>query len=110
MSGNKPQNEALEPLYNLDRVIHEPTRLMIMAFLYSVVSADFIFTLLQTGLTRGNLSAHMNKLEEAGYLTVTKKFVNKKPLTLLQLTEAGRQAIQAYSDNLQGVLSQINQP
>ena len=107
MSASNPKNDALEPIANLDRVIHEPARLMIMAFLYVVDSADFIFTLNQTGLTRGNLSTHMTKLEEAGYLEVKKEFVEKRPLTMLQLTDKGREALQVYRDSIQEVMDNL---
>jgi DNA-binding MarR family transcriptional regulator len=107
MSASNPQNDALEPIANLDRLIHEPARLMIMAFLYVVDSADFIFTMNQTGLTRGNLSTHMTKLEEAGYLEVKKEFVEKRPLTMLQLTDKGREAFQDYRDSIQEVMGSL---
>ena len=107
MSGNKPQNQSLEPIAKLDRMIHDLARLMIMTFLYVVDSADFTFTMHQTGLSRGNLSTHMSKLEEAQYLTVKKEFVNKRPLTLLKLTSKGRDAFRRYSETMQQVLHEI---
>jgi len=62
-----------------------------------VVSADFTFLMNQTGLTWGNLSAHMTKLEEAGYIEVTKAFRGKRPNTTLRLTDKGRQAFRQYA-------------
>jgi DNA-binding MarR family transcriptional regulator len=61
----------------------------------------------QTGLTRGNLSTHMTKLEEAGYLEVKKEFVEKRPLTMLQLTDKGREAFQDYRDSIQEVMGSL---
>lgn len=83
-------------LAGIDRVVHEPARLMLMALLYPVESADFIFLLRETGLTKGNLSAHLGKLEEAGYVAVEKSFRGKIPQTTYTLTEAGRAAFQGY--------------
>ena len=70
-----PANEELQPLAQIDKLIHEPARLMILATLHAVETADFLFVERQTGLTRGNLSAHMSKLEAAGYIAITKEFV-----------------------------------
>ena len=80
----------------IDRLIHEPVRLLLLAHLYVVESADFLFLMNQLGLTFGNLSSHMSKLEEAGYIIVEKEFVDKKPITRLCLTEAGRAAFDDY--------------
>lgn len=83
-------------LTGLDKVVHEPARLMIMAHLYVIDEADFTFLANQTGLTGGNLSFHLGKLEEAGYVEVEKHFRNKIPCTLLRLTRAGRTAFREY--------------
>ena len=88
----------------IDRLVHEPARLMVMANLYIVDSADYTFLVQQTGLTWGNLSSHLNKLEAAGYLAVEKDFVDKRPRTRLRLTELGRQAIRDYRQRMLGVL------
>jgi DNA-binding PadR family transcriptional regulator len=66
-----------------------------------VESADFLFIMRQTGLTFGNLSAHMSKLEKAGYLTIIKEFKGKKPHTMLQLTKKGKQAFEQYRKQMQ---------
>ena len=92
------------PIAEIDRLIHEPARLMIMAYLYVVESADFLFLMHQTGLTHGNLSSHMSKLESAGYIEVVKEFVDKKPHTMLQLTDVGRDAFGAYRKKMIQVL------
>ena len=96
MSDNAQQNLITE----IDKLIHEPARLMIIVYLYVVESADFTFLIRQTGLTWGNLSAHISKLESAGYIEVTKGFVNKKPNTMLSLTKQGRQAFKKYPQNI----------
>ena len=89
---------------DIDRLVHEPARLMLMAVLYVIDSADFTFLMNQTGMTWGNLSAHMSKLEEAGYLTVEKSFKGKRPNTMLRLTPQGRSAFQAYRQTMKQVL------
>jgi DNA-binding transcriptional ArsR family regulator len=83
-------------IQDIDRLIHEPSRLTIMANLYIVQSADFLFLQHQTGMTPGNLSAHLSKLEDAGYVEVTKEFLERKPHTALALTKKGRVAFKEY--------------
>ncbi|MFH2055173.1 MAG: transcriptional regulator [bacterium] len=80
----------------VDRLIHEPARYNIMALLYVIERADFLFVQNHTRLTPGNLSAHLSKLEAAGYVRVQKKFVRKKPKTLLNLTAGGKIAFEDY--------------
>jgi DNA-binding transcriptional ArsR family regulator len=99
--------ETLFPLADIDRLIHEPARLMILSLLYVVDSADFIFLMRQTGLTWGNLSSHMSKLEEAGYVNVEKEFKGKKPHTMLHLTEDGRVAFREYRGRMKRVLDDL---
>ena len=88
------------PLDEVDRLIHEPARLKIIALLYVLESADFTFLLNQTGMTWGNFSSHMTKLEEAGYLEVEKTFKGRRPNTMLKLTEKGKQAFQTYRQQM----------
>jgi DNA-binding transcriptional ArsR family regulator len=97
----------LEPIENLDPVVHAPARLMILAYLAGVVSADFTFLLSQTGLTRGNLSTHISRLDEAGYVDVRKEFIDRVPRTLYTLTEEGRKAIQTYRENMRRVIDDL---
>ncbi|MBU0493871.1 MAG: transcriptional regulator [Chloroflexi bacterium] len=78
-----------------------------MALLYVVESADFIFLQRQTGLTWGNLSSHLTKLEEAGYVDVEKEFVDKKPHTMLHLTDQGRAAFQEYRQSMKQVFEDL---
>ncbi|MCX7860919.1 transcriptional regulator [Chloroflexus sp.] len=90
----------MHQLASLDRLIHEPARLMIVALLYTVESADFLFLQRETGLSKGNLSVHLSKLEQAGYVQIEKTYRGKLPLTLCTLTEAGREAFQHYRRSL----------
>ncbi len=107
MTNNKDSNEEPTPLADIDKLIHEPARLMIMANLYVVESADFLFLMRQTGLTHGNLSSHMSKLEAAGYINIEKEFVGKKPHTMLQLTEEGRAAFKEYRQKMKQVFEDL---
>ena len=95
---------TIPDLTSLDRVIHEPARLTILAVLYVIDSADFLFLLRQTGLTRGNLSSHLSKLEAAGYVSIEKMFVDKIPRTLMHLTEEGKTAFEDYRTQMMDAL------
>ena len=106
MSAN-PANNELQPLAEIEKLIHEPARLMILATLHAVESADFLFVERQTGLSRGNLSSHMSKLETAGYIAITKEFVGKIPRTLLRITHDGRAALLTYVKQMQQVLDDV---
>ena len=94
-------------MVDVDRLVHEPARLMILANLYVVESADFVFLMNQVGLTWGNLSADLTKLEEAGYLEIEKAFKGKRPNTLLRLTEKGREAFKDYTQKMKQVFNEI---
>lgn len=108
MAKNEIENENLKPLAEIDRVIHEPARLLIFAYLSVVESADFLFLMNQTKLTRGNLSSHLSKLEAAGYVEIKKEFVDKIPRTLLRLTEPGRKAFHEYRLNMKQILDSLS--
>ena len=88
--------QDLRALTELDRVIHEPARLLIVSILAAVEKADFVFLQRESGLTKGNLSAHLSRLEEAGYVKIEKTFKGKLPLTICSLTKAGRTALEEY--------------
>jgi DNA-binding MarR family transcriptional regulator len=96
--------DSIERLASLDRILHEPARLAIAACLSVVDRADFTFLLNQTGFTAGNLSSHLSRLEDVGYVEVTKQFVGKRPQTLLELTGAGREAFDEYRRTMRSVL------
>jgi DNA-binding MarR family transcriptional regulator len=89
------------PPPELDRLVHEPGRLAIMTVLSSVTDADFLFLLRATGLTKGNLSSHLSKLEEAGLVEIEKRFIRKKPNTSVSLTPLGRERIAEHWDRLE---------
>lgn len=86
----------LRGLADIDRLIHEPARLALAAILSVVESADFLYLQRETGLTKGNLSSHLAKLEEAGYVAIEKTYRGRIPLTLVRLTDAGASAYKAY--------------
>lgn len=106
MSASQPGPE-LHPLADIDQVIHASARLMVLTYLYVVESADYVFLTRMTGLTWGNLSTHMTRLEEAGYIEMLKEFRGKKPHTRIQLTEQGRAAFREYKRSMQQVLDDL---
>ena len=85
----------------VDRLVHEPGRLAILTVLSSVTDADFLFLQRTTGLTKGNLSSHLTKLEDAGLVTIEKRFVRKKPNTSVALTATGTQRIARHWEQLE---------
>lgn len=93
-------NESVE----FDRLVHEPARLMLLANLYVVEEADFIYLSRQTGLTAGNISSHMSKLEGAGYVDVQKEFKDRRPRTVYRLTASGRKAFDTHKSKLNAIL------
>jgi DNA-binding transcriptional ArsR family regulator len=97
-------SDDLRGLTELDRLIHEPARLLIVTILSTVESADFLFLQRETDLTKGNLSAHLSKLENAGYVDIEKTFKGKLPLTVCKLTEAGQKAFYAYRQQMQNFI------
>lgn len=107
MKSNKTRDDKLLSIPQIDKVIHEPARLTIMAYLFVVESADFLFLQRQTGLTWGNLSSHISKLEATGYVEVTKEFLDKKPHTALQLTNKGRAAFQEYRRSMEHIFNEL---
>ena len=100
-------DEIHEPFTKINKLIHEPSRYMLMAYLYVVEVADFLFLLRQTGMTWGNLSAHLSKLEAAGYVAIEKEFLGKKPHTTVRLTDQGRNAFAEYRGNMKRVLDNL---
>jgi len=102
MKDNEARDE-LSSIPKIDKTIHEPARLRIMAYLFIIESADFLFLQRQTGLTWGNLSSHLSKLEAAGYVAIEKEFLDKKPHTTLHLTDKGRTAFQEYRRSMKQV-------
>jgi DNA-binding MarR family transcriptional regulator len=97
-------NQQMQTIAELDRVIHEPGRLMIVALLFAVERSDFLYLQHETGMNKGTLSSHIARLEEAGYVAVTKTYRGKVPQTLLSLTGAGRRAFEQYRRRLKQAL------
>lgn len=91
----------------LDRLLHEPARLVIATLLYAVESADFLYLLRESGLSKGNLSSHLAKLEAAGYVAIEKTFRGKIPLTICRLTDGGRSALRRYREQLKRVVNTL---
>ena len=101
-------SDDLRSVTELDRLIHEPARLLIVTILASAASADFLFLQRETGLTKGNLSAHLSKLEGAGYVQIEKTFKGKLPLTVCKLTSAGQKALKTYRQQLQNFMDKTS--
>ena len=104
MANNQPERH---PLADLDRVIHSPARLMVVTYLYAVEYTDYVYLTHLTGLTWGNLSSHINRLEGEGYVEIEKKFIGKKPHSIIRLTDKGRRAFREYKQQLQSVLDDL---
>ncbi len=109
MKSEEARNSSLPSIPKIDKTIHEPARLAIMAYLFVVESADFLFLQRQTGLTWGNLSSHISKLETKGYVEVRKEFIDRKPHTTLQLTKKGIDAFEKYRQNIEQVFQGTSQ-
>jgi DNA-binding transcriptional ArsR family regulator len=90
-----------------DRMIHNPGRLAIMAVLAGCERADFTFLVQMTELNKGTLSKHLSALEEAGYIEITKRFIDKIPNTSASLTKEGRRAFQRYRRQYREFLSSV---
>lgn len=100
-------NESLKSIADLDRVIHEPARLMLVSLLSSIEEADFLYLLSETGMSKGNLSSHLSRLEAAGYVEVIKTYRGKLPMTLCRLTDTGRRAFDEYRAALKAGLEAL---
>ena len=107
MNSSKTNDDELNAIQNINKIIHEPARLLLMAHLFVVESAGFLFLQRQTGLTWGNISSHLRKLENVGYVAVEKEFIDKKPHTTLKLTDKGRTAFQEYRKNMKQVFEDL---
>ena len=107
MTSSDETKDVSETVKGIDRIIHEPARLSILAVLRAFESVDFTFLLKQTELSRGNLSSHLSKLETAAYIAVSKEFVEKVPRTLVRLTDTGRDAVAAYRTEMDRILASL---
>jgi DNA-binding MarR family transcriptional regulator len=101
--------ETFEALAGLDKLVHEPARLAILTALSACNSADFLFLQRLTGMTKGNLSTHLSKLEEAGLIVIEKRFIGKKPNTHVLLTKEGRTAINNHWRQLENLKKNAEQ-
>lgn len=101
------QEVVIHLLTDIDQIIHAPARLMVLTYLYVVESVDYVYLMNLTGLTWGNLSTHLGKLEEAGYIEIQKEFQGKKPHSIIRLTTQGRQAFREYKQSMQQVLDDL---
>ena len=97
-------NTQIQTIAELDRVIHEPGRLMIVALLSAVNQADFLYLQHETGMNKGTLSSHITRLEQATYVEVEKTYRGKMPLTLLRLTKTGRKTFEQYRRDIKNAL------
>lgn len=95
-----PPDSPFRDIADLDKLVHEPARLAILTALQACEEADFTFLRNLTGLTKGNLSSHLSRLEDAGLVAVTKTFEGKTPVTYARLTDTGRQAIRSYWEQM----------
>jgi DNA-binding MarR family transcriptional regulator len=84
------------------------TRWMVLTYLYVVDKADYTFLMNLTGLTWGNLSSHINKMEKAHYVEIEKEFVARKPHTMVKLTKQGRAAFKDYKQQMQQILNKVS--
>jgi DNA-binding transcriptional ArsR family regulator len=100
-------DSGLASVLQLDRLIHEPARLLIMSILTGAESAEFGFIETLSGLSKGNLSSHLGKLEVAGLVEISKTFRGKRPLTTVRATTTGRQALADYRQRLAAVIAHI---
>ncbi len=102
-------SRSLDPreISALDRIVHSPTRLKILLVLMSVEEADFTFISNAAELTRGNLSVNLSKLEQAGYVKIEKKFIERVPKTIVSITQAGEKALETYSSLLGPILDAL---
>lgn len=99
-------NRPFEKLAGLDRLIHEPARLAILTVLSACRSADFLFIQRLTGLSKGNLSSHLAKLEEGGLVQIGKGFIGKMPKTSISLTKQGRTEVERHWQDLEKLRKQ----
>lgn len=93
-----------QKVFDVDRLIHEPARLLIVTILSAVDSADFLYLQRETGLTKGNLSSHLSKLEAVGYVEIRKTYRGKIPLTVCKLSAPGQAAFSNYRDQLKYIV------
>ena len=92
-------------LPDIDKIVHDPVRLQILAYLNSAQKADFLYLQRTLELTKGNLSSHISKMESVGYVKVEKTYIKKIPLTIIEITDKGRQAFEKYKKEMNTFLT-----
>jgi DNA-binding transcriptional ArsR family regulator len=97
-------------ILNLDRIVHEPARLAILTVLAAAEEVAFLFLQRVTGLSKGNLSSHTQKLEAAGYLETVKAFQGRIPVTSFRITAEGQLALRLYHQQLRALLPKEGKP
>jgi DNA-binding MarR family transcriptional regulator len=100
-------NEGFRGMADVNRLIHEPARLILMTILYTVKSADFLYLVREASLTKGNLGSHLARLEEAGYVSIEKTYRGKVPQTICSLTDAGRAAFREYRTQVKQAIDSL---
>lgn len=96
-------------MIEFDKLVHQPTRLQVFAYLYSNGETTFSELIDELDLTEGNLSTHINRMEEADAIVVNKEFVDRKPQTTYRLTEMGREAFETHLDTLELFISKLQE-
>ena len=104
----EPATDSPRSATEIDRLIHEPARLMIMANLYVVEEADFVYLTRQTELTPGNINSHMARLQASDYVSVEKMFAANRPRTVYRITDKGRAAVEHYRQQVGDLLARID--
>lgn len=104
MSNRVPSLTGVDPL------VHQPSRSVILAILAATRSADFLYLQRESGLTKGNLTVHLSKLEDAGYIRIEKAYRGKVPRTLCSITDEGREAFETYRQQLKQFIKGTNRP
>lgn len=107
MSKRRDTPPAPESFESIDRTVHEPARLSLLAHLIVLEEADFVYLQNETGMTRGNLGGHMTKLEAAGYVTVEKTYRQRTPRTVFSLTDEGRTALLGWREQMAGIVAML---
>ena len=93
-------NKQVPSLRGVDKIIHEPSRSIILAILHVVPQADFLFLQRETQLTKGNLTIHLSRLEDAGFIRIEKTYLDRRPLTVCKITKEGKKAFEKYRQQL----------
>ena len=97
----------IKQIIGTDKIIHEPARIVLLAILNAAEEVDFTFLLNETGLSQGNLSSHLSKLESAGYVHIKKTFRKKRPRTIISMAENGKIAFEEYLKTMLEVYNTI---